>query len=236
MKFRWLFVVLLLLAPTLALAQDDGVVSLTGDYAYEGGSGDGAYSGTVTLSGTGPVYWLNYIDEAGEESEDSGEAPALAQGTIVASAFGEACAPATLVRQSDGGLFGLWIDSNNEVSTSVGMEYAQPQSETTDFAGVYDVIGTDANGSQYLATLTITHHEGGWYDLNYSYTSDENVIGDTSEEFGIGIAAGDVLGYAYGEVAGECSPYLLDLAGGAFSAWYLDGNGGIATETGSRVE
>lgn len=236
MKYGWFLVFALLLTPALALAQDDGVIALTGDYAYEGGSGDNTYSGTVTLSGTGPIYWLSYSDDLGESGDDSGEAAALAQGSVVISAFGEACAPATLLRQDDGTLFGTWIDASHEVSTSLGMEYGAPQSATNDFTGVYDIVGTDAAGAQYRATLTITENDGGWYDLVYSYSSDENAPGETSEEVGMGLATGNVLGYAYTDGSDLCEPYLLDLTGGAFQGYYLNGNGGIAIETGSRLE
>ena len=236
MKSLLLLVFCLLLAPTLALAQDEGVVALTGDYTYEGGSGDGAYTGTVTLAGTGPVYWLSYSDDLGEAGEDTGESVAVAWDSVVVSAFGEACSPGTLVRQSDGTLFGLWPDDSSGVGTAVGVEVGIPQGETTGFAGTYDFVGTYADGSQYVTTTTITENEGGWYDIVYTYSSDETATDGFVDDLGIGLAVGNVLGYAYTSEDSPCEPYVIDLTGGAFAGYYPDGNGGIATETGSRAE
>lgn len=235
MKLRYLLVGLSLLVPTLALAQDEPA-GLTGTYTYEGGSGDMTYTGSVTLSGTGPVYIASYVDMEGTAEEDAGEALALAQGETVVAAFGESCSPATLLRQSDGTLFGTWNDSSNAALTALGLEYGVPQADTEGFAGTYDIVGTYADGSQYTAVATITENEGGWYDLVYSYTSDESSEAQSGEEIGIGIAVGNVLGYAYTAADSPCEPYVLDLSGGMYAGYYLDDETGVATETGSRAE
>jgi hypothetical protein len=235
MKLRFLLVFALLLIPSLALAQDEPV-GLTGTYNYEGSSGDTTYTGSVTLSGTGPIYVASYVDMAGTAEEDAGEALALAQGEVVVAAFGESCSPATLVRQSNGLLFGTWNDSANPAVTALGLEFGVPQAETTDFAGTYDIVGSYADGSQYTAVVTITENEGGWYDLVYSYTSDETSEDQAGEEMGIGIAVGNVLGYAYTAEDSPCEPYVLDLSGGMYSGYYMDDELGVATETGARAE
>lgn len=233
MKLRFLLVALLLALPSLALAQGE-TVGLTGTYDYTGGEGASAYSGSVTLTGSGPVYWLSYSDDLGQDTPDEGGSIALAQGTIVAAALGEACYPATIVRQSDGALFGMWHDSENEAVTAIGMEVSFPQADTTDFAGTYDVVGTYADGTRYVATSTIVARDGGWYELLYTYYGD-GTSDEVTEEYGFGIAVGNVLAYAYTGEDTACVPYVLDLSGGKFRGYYLTGDGTVATETGRRA-
>jgi hypothetical protein len=236
MKLRWIFAFVLLCVPALALAQED-LSTLAGTYTYEGENADGiSYSGSVTLTGSGPVYALSYVDDLGEAGIDEGSAVALAQGSIVASGFGEACGPATLLRQDDGVLFGMWHDSDHSAGTAIGMEYAIPQEATTGFAGTYDVVGTYADGAQYRATATISEAEDGSYEVIYQYSQDDKATESTPDEIGYGFAFGNVLGYTYGVEDGGCLPYILDVTDGAFTGYYIDDNGNVIVETGSKGE
>lgn len=238
MNLRALTLLLLLLVPTLALAQDDmdGLTSdLTGTYAYEGQGGGVDYTGTVTLEGTGPLYWLTYTDSV--EGEVSGESVvAQGQGDLVIAAIqGDACYPATLVRQSDGTLFGFWYDFDTG-PTAMGTEMGVPQAETTGFPGVYEMVGSYADGTQYRATLTVTENDGGWFDLTYSYHYDELYPdGERVDDTGIGLVVGNVLGYAYTSQDDPCGAYVIDLSDG-FDAVYVDVNGEVGSETGARTD
>ncbi len=235
MKFRFLFLCLLLLIPTLALAQDD-LVGLTGTYVYEGGEGDSAYTGELTLTGTGPIYWLTYRDDHGADGLDEDSALAIAQGSMVVAAFGEDCSPATLIRQSDGTLFSTWRDTSSNAVSALGLEYDLPRSETTGFAGIYDAVGSYADGKQYTASVTITENEGGWYDVRYVYESDEGTLDDLGDDFGVGLVSGNVMAFAYTSDDSPCEPYLIDLSDGAFTSYHRDAAGRIVVESGSRAE
>jgi hypothetical protein len=233
-----LWIALLVLAlPTLALAQDDAGLDsgLASSYSYEGIDGTETYTGTVVLEGPGPFFTLTYTDTT-SDGEVSETVVAQAQGDIVVAAIeGDACYTATLVRQSDGQLFGFWQDFDTG-PTAMGVEHGVPQAETTSFAGVYDMVGSYANGTQYVATLTVTENAGGWYDLNYSYVSDELYAAPRPDDTGIGMVIGNVLGYAYTREDAPCGVYVMDLSDGGFEAVYVDTTPNAGTETGTRDE
>lgn len=243
MKFWRLIALLVFAIPALALAQDDmdGLpAGLAGTYAYDGVFEDGAYEGSVTLTGTGPIYWLSYQDHVDYDDDTSEEeadtSVALAQGNVVAAAFGGAdCAPSTLMRQSDGTLFGQWVDPHNSALNALGAEYAIPQAETTGFVGTYDVVGTYANGLQFKAVATISENDNGWLDVVFQYSADEMHPEDASyQETGIGLVSGNVLGIAYTDEGADCAVYVVTIEDDAFSGLYADAEG-ASSETGSRV-
>jgi hypothetical protein len=235
---RW-FALLLLLVPALTQAQDEssGLTSnLTGTYHYEGLDDGTEYTGVVTIDGTGPLYWLTYTDTVnGEEFSES--FVAQGQGNLIIAAIeGEACYPATLVRQSDGTLFGFWYDFDTG-PTAMGTEMGVPQGETDGFPGVYEMVGSYADGTQYRATLTLTENEGGWYDLTYSYHYDELYPeGERVDDTGIGMVVGNVLGYAYTSQDEHCGAYVIDLGGEGFEAVFVDTDRHVGSETGARAE
>ena len=182
------------------------------------------------------MYWLSYVNTSSEGAEDSGTSIAVAQGSRVVAAFGEDCSPATLIRQSDGTLFSTWRDTSSNAVSALGLEYDLPRSETTGFAGIYDAVGSYADGKQYTASVTITENEGGWYDVRYVYESDEGTLDDLGDDFGVGLVSGNMMAFAYTSDDSPCEPYLIDLSDGAFTSYHRDAAGRIVVESGSRAE
>lgn len=221
-KIALLLVLLLGLLPAVALAQDatepptPQIPPLAGEYTVQQGLAGNTMNGTVSIAGTGPIYTLTAKADSGS---DGPVTTALAQGDVLAAPGGPNCSAATLVRQSDGTLFGQWVDTSVSDS-SLGLEYYIPTAATTDFAGSYDVVGTYANGDQYKSTVEITKNAAGIYSLTYTYTEDEadpsHIPGN---ETGIGLANGNVLGYAYTETQGAlCGALVIKFAAdGSFS-------------------
>ncbi len=218
MKKMALFMIFLLgLLPVVAFAQDSteeatpGIPALAGTYDVKQTLSNESQTGTVTIEGTGPVYTVSAKTADGS---GGGSTTGLAMGEVLTVAGGPpTCAPASLIRQSDGSLFGQWIDTS-VTKTSVGIEFYTPKAATTDFEGSYDLIGTYASGAQYRGTVDISRNSAGIYTLKYQYTADESAPGSVpSSETGTGLANGNVLGYAYAhDNSSSCGALVIKFA------------------------
>ncbi len=223
---RTFLLALLILAAVPIFAQDqtDG---FSGGYTLNGAEDDLAIT-HLTITGTGPIYVVG--------SEDSrATKPLLAEGAVAVWAAGQhaACSPGLLVRQRDGTLFGLWIDK--DVSpTALGLEYYHPQSETTDFAGAYDIIGSYSDGAQYRGTLTIAQHDQGSYTLRWAFTSDQEHPADVPfSETGIGTTRRNILGYTFGDEGVKCSAAVAEFNDSGFDASFVGADGHVVGFTGA---
>jgi hypothetical protein len=217
-KIALSLVLILGLLPAVALAQDateapttettaSGLPALAGNYSVTQSLGDQSVGGNVTFEGTGPIYWASY---KGEDGTVGGPTPTLMQNNVVIIPSGENCAPASFMRQSDGTLFGEWIDTSLS-KASLGLEYLTPTKPTTDFVGTYDLVGSGANGSQYKATVEITQNAGGIYQITYNYTADDSqqTFQPSSLSYN-GVTGGNVLGFAFNTVEDKpCSTLVL---------------------------
>ncbi len=225
-KWKILVLVMLLglMASVVSAQNNSGALPpLAGHYSVMQSFDNQSMGGDVTFTGTGPVYWASY---KGADGTVGGPTPTLMQSDVVTVPSGEHCAPASLIRQSDGTLFGEWLDRSVGQS-SVGFEYLRPTAPTTNFIGTYLLVGSTANGGQYKGTVDITRNSGGIYSLTYNYAADPSVPNSTASSLtDIGIVNGNVLGFGFNEVEDKpCSVLVLKLAAdGSFAGEFTASN------------
>jgi hypothetical protein len=228
-RFGIVAFLLLLALPMLTIAQDatPQISPIAGEYDIQN-IGDSV--GTMTIEGTGPVYSYTWAFGGGPSYGN----PMLAMGTVtVAASPKNDCLPAILIRQSDGTLFGDWIDSSVS-TTSLGLVHYTPQASTTDFVGKYDLVGSYADGSQYKGTAEITKTDWDFtYQIVNSYSADEHASGNHSKsDWGVAVASGNVLGYTYSlDKDATCKTMVSSFDDKGFQARYYDSTqqGGLLT-------
>ena len=235
-----LALLLLGLLPSMVAAQDapDRLPPLEGRYTFEQRIDDQSRSGTLSIAGTGPIYTLT-IDAA--QGSPAQTLVALSQGNVLVTiAEGDSCAPAALLRQSDGSLFGVWIDQRI-APTALGLEHYVPREPTEDFAGEYDFIGSYADGTQYTGSTKITKNWLGAYDLSYAFEEDENYPDEPPESLGTlsgtGLVDDRVLGFSFTDGEGEsCGAFVVRFAAdGAFEGSFITGTGVMGSISGDKT-
>lgn len=240
-KWGLILALLIGLLASVVTAQDDThkLPPLAGDYSFTQTIDGQSTSGTLTIDGTGPIYTLTV---GGGPGGAAAKVSALAQGDVVISvAEGQTCSPAALIRQSDGTLFGVWIDSG-AARRSLGQEYYRPQKPTTDFVGSYDFVGNYSDGTQYTGSATITKNKNGAYSLAYSFTKDEHYPDETSEALGtlqgVGLVSDKILGFSYIDVEGKsCGAFVAKFApDGSYQSEFVSGDGRIGSASGTRKD
>jgi hypothetical protein len=238
LKSGWILALVVGLLPAAVSAQDNEptLPALAGTYTYVQSTDGQALQETLTIEGTGPLYTLTLSGGLG----DPAPMRALAQGNVlVAVDPGQDCAPAALLRQSDGSLFGVWIDPTTP-RPALGLEHYVPQKLLKTFAGRYDFVGSYGNGTQYTGTTTITLKRNGSYDIRYEFQTDEYNPDLTPEELGtlegVGLAEGPVLGFSFSNSNNEaCSAFVATFSSdGSYEGQYMTDSGLTGDVSGQR--
>lgn len=229
-KLRWFLLIGLLALPLSAFAQDDTYIDITGEYSFEGSyAGDtDSYSGTMTIEGEGSVYWATFT--SGDSTQT---VPMVRLGDVAVQGYNDvACSP-TIYSQLEGGdVLGMWVDGF--YYDSLGLELLTPTVETNGYAGSYAVQGVYGTGATYGGEVELTQDDDGLFTFTIPSADGGDVVA------GYGFQMGDVLGLVQSLDVDEVP---MDGCGVWVGEFYADGtytasvyDGGLATESGSRVD
>lgn len=239
MKLGIVLALLIGLLPQVVAAQDgpETLPPLEGHYTFEQRAGDQSRTGSMSIDGSGPIYTLT-VDAA--QGSPAQKLVALAQGNVVVTIAEGNCAPAVLLRQSDGSMFGVWIDQRI-APTALGLEHYVPHKPTQSFTGVYDFVGSYADGTQYTGSTTITKTRSGVYELSYAFEKDENYPDESPEALGTlsgaGLVDDRVLGFSFTDGQGEsCGAFVVRFAAdGTFAGSFVTGQGIVGSISGQKA-
>lgn len=230
-RLSWLLLVMILALPLSALAQDDSYIDITGEYSFEGEYADGGetYSGTMTIEGEGSLYWATFT--SGDSTQT---VPMIRFGDVAVQGYNDiACSPTIYAQLESGDVLGMWVDGFYH--DTLGIELLIPTGETDGFVGEYGVQGVYGGiADTYGGEVSLTQDDDGLFAFNIPTDDGGTVVA------GYGFQFGDVLAIVQSLDVGEvpmdgCGVWVGEFhADGTYSAMVLDG--GLATESGSRVE
>lgn len=199
---------------TLAQAQ-----SLPGRYQVEGRNLDGGtYAGTLTIAADGPVFRLSFSDGRTQRGM------AILRGQHLVAAFGPgSCIVAAMEMGADGSMQGAW----GEVARSaLGTETLRKQAGPTGQAdGTYAASGRTPGGEGYEGVTTVTAR-GQTHRVTYKDSG--------SQQSGVGVVHGQVLGVAYGGAECVVSVYAIGADGNLSGRWADPADTRVGLETVKR--
>lgn len=229
-RLSWLLLVMILALPFSALAQDDTYIDITGEYSFEGvyaASGE-TYSGTMTIEGEGSLYRATFT--SGDSTQT---VPMLRLGDVAVQGYNDtACSP-TIYRQLESGdVLGMWVDGY--YWDSLGIELLIPTVEANGYVGDYTVQGVYGTTETYGGEVSLTQDDDGLFAFNIPAEDGGEVVAGYGFQFGDVLAIVQTLDVDEVPMDG-CGVWVGEFyADGTYSALVMDG--GLATESGSRVE
>ena len=191
---------------------------ITGRYNVSGNNQDGAaYRGTLEVIARGDVYQFKW-NSAGQY-----DGIGIQNGNIIAVAFangsdGKGCGVVDYDIGGDGSLKGKWgYWGTNEAGTE-----SATRTSGSGLAGEYDATGTNPNGKQYKASLTV-ESAGNLYHFAWSNNTD-----------GIGIKRGDNIAVGIGGRRCGFVMYQVQSDGSLDGIWGGGGSDKTGTEKATK--
>lgn len=204
----------LTLSASLAQAQN-----VAGRYQVEGRNFDGGtYSGMLTIAADGPAFRLTFSD--GRTQRGMG----IQRGPHLVAAFGPgSCIVAAMEMGDDGSMQGAWGEvARSALGTERLRKQAGPAGQPE---GTYAADGRSASGDAYEGVTTITAR-GQTYRVSYKDSG--------SQQSGVGVTHGRVLGVAYGGADCVVSVYAIGADGNLTGRWADPGDSRVGLETVKR--
>lgn len=190
----------------------DGVI---GSYTLKGTNPDkSTYEATLDVTAKGDAFDWSWN---GGEYKGIG----LQQDDVVSVAWGsDACYVVSYTIGDDGVLTGKWTDM---AVSGIGSDIDTPvdKSKLNGIEGMYNVRGTNPDGSEYGCLLQVTKKAEGVYEWYWS---------SCGEYTGVGIQTGKVVSVAYG--ANECSAmaYKVNADSSMDATWAYVGQSDLGSE------
>jgi|JI8StandDraft_2_1071088.scaffolds.fasta_scaffold38084_3 hypothetical protein len=194
--------------------------NLAGRYSVDGRNFDGSsYGGTLTIAADGPVFRLTFAD--GRTQRGMG----IQRGNHLVAAFGPRdCIVAAMEKTADGGLRGAWGSlDRSALGTETLQKQAGPAGQPD---GTYDANGRSPTGDTYEGVTTITPR-GQTYRVVYKDSG--------SQQSGVAVLQGNVLGVAYGGPECVVSVYAIGADGTLTGRWADPADTRVGQETVKRA-
>jgi hypothetical protein len=196
---------------------------LAGTYAVNGSSLDGKpYQGEMVVTNRDQVYQLSW-----KVGSDTYDGVGIQSGNTIAAAYstgedGKGCGAVIYkINGGDNSLDGKWGEWGVNQS---GTEKATPAGELKDDTGKFNVTGTNADGSPYKGTMTVTKSGNDVYQFAWD-------IG--KKYIGTGVKMGDYL--AAGSGSKQCGFVIYEIKDGNLEGkWGVPGSNQLGSEKATR--
>jgi hypothetical protein len=197
--------------------------NIAGTYSVNGSSLAGKpYQGELLVTKRDQVYQLSW-----KVGSDSYDGVGVQTGNTIAAAYttgedGKGCGAVIYkINQDDNSLDGKWSEWGVNES---GTEKATPSGELKGNTGKFNVNGTNADGSPYKGTLTVS--KSGNYVYQFAWDVGKNYVGT-------GVKMGDYL--AAGSGSKQCGFVIYEVKDGNLEGkWGVPGNNQFGNEKAER--
>lgn len=190
---------------------------IAGSYDLVGTNPDGSeYSGTLDVMAAGDAYSWSW-----NEGEYTGVG--LQTENVVSVAWGaDECYVVSYTVEDDGVLSGRWTDM---AASGIGTDVATPTDQMGEgLEGLYNILGTNPDGSEYGCSLQVTKTADGVYEWYWF---------SCGEYTGVGIQDGNVISVAYGSESCSAISYHVEDDGVLNGSWTYVGMTDLGTDVAS---
>jgi hypothetical protein len=201
-------------APAAEAAPVASMEGIAGSYDLTGTNPDASeYSGTLDVAAVGDAYSWSWN---GGEYTGVG----LQTENVVSVAWGaDECYVVSYSVGDDGVLSGRWTDM---AASGIGTDVATPTDQMGEgLEGLYNILGTNPDGSEYGCSLQVTKTADGVYEWYWF---------SCGEYTGVGIQDGNVVSVAYGSDSCSAISYHVEDDGTLNGSWTYVGMTDLGTD------